>query len=56
VSTVGTISSIHGSEKEAAMPNNRSLVKNIPRQQAAAKVVRHYPSEMVNKTGSSFNH
>ncbi|BAT08510.1 Os09g0464400 [Oryza sativa Japonica Group] len=46
VSTVGTISSIHGSEKEAAMPNNRSLVKNIPRQQAAAKVVRHYPSEM----------
>uniref|UniRef100_J3MY95 USP domain-containing protein n=2 Tax=Oryza brachyantha TaxID=4533 RepID=J3MY95_ORYBR len=46
VSTVGTISSTHGSEKEGAMSNNQSLAKNIARQQAAAKVGRNYPSEL----------
>lgn len=39
------------SESSGVMPNNPSTEKKYARQQTAIKVVRHYATELVNKTG-----
>jgi ubiquitin carboxyl-terminal hydrolase 36/42 len=39
------------SESSGVMPNNPSTEKKYARQQTAPKLVRHYPKELVNRTG-----